>query len=338
LFALLPELGNSVDMKSRRATDHLTGQIASFATYLRSERRAALHTQRAYLRDLEGLCRHVHERKLPLDAAALDLNMLRGYLATLVPDNKPATVARKIAALRTFYRFLKRHGLCERNVAALLRTPKVPRPLPKVLAVDDMFDVVTQPDQRDAPALAARDRALLELMYGSGVRVSEAATLTLERLDLAQADVRVHGKGSKERVLPLGAECIAALYRYLALRPSLQHPRTGAQHPNAVFLGRFGTQLGVRQIRALVKRYGVEALGHGDLHPHALRHSCATHLLDAGADLRGIQELLGHASLSTTQRYTHVSVDRLLEVYAKAHPLARKPRADAEEVEDPDEA
>ena len=162
---------------------------------------------------------------------------------------------------------------------------------------------------------------------GSGARVAEVASVTLARLDLERAQVRVHGKGDKQRVLPLGSVCASALAHYLTLRPSLKNPKTGGQHAQAVFLGRYGTALGVRHIRTLVKRYGQSALGHADVHPHALRHSCATHLLDAGADLRGIQELLGHASVSTTQRYTHVSVDRLLEVYARAHPLAKKPRA-----------
>jgi integrase/recombinase XerC len=164
---------------------------------------------------------------------------------------------------------------------------------------------------------------MLELLYGAGARVAEVASLSLERLDMDQRTVRVHGKGDKERVLPLGGPALSALQEYLAVRPELRGRRTGKQDPRALFLGRYGTRLGVRQIRALVKRYGMRALGHADVHPHALRHSCATHLLDAGADLRGIQELLGHASISTTQRYTHVSVDRLLEVYARAHPLAR---------------
>jgi integrase/recombinase XerC len=183
---------------------------------------------------------------------------------------------------------------------------------------------VTEPSAGAATlALSVRDRALLELLYGAGARVAEAASLSLERLDLEQRTVRVHGKGDKERMLPLGGPAVAALQAYLAVRPQLRHPTTDAQDPRALFLGRYGTKLGVRQIRALVKRYGQRALGHSEVHPHALRHSCATHLLDAGADLRGIQELLGHASISTTQRYTHVSMDRLLEVYAKAHPLAR---------------
>jgi integrase/recombinase XerC len=136
----------------------------------------------------------------------------------------------------------------------------------------------------------------------------------------------VLGKGSKERLVPFGEPCARALERYLALRPSLCNPRSGAQHPSALFLGRWGSRLTPRQVQNVVRRYGMLGTGRPDLHPHALRHSCATHLLDAGADLRGIQELLGHSSLSTTQRYTHVSVDRLLEIYAGAHPLARTPR------------
>jgi len=299
----------------------LDQQLASFSAYLHGERRASVHTQRAYIRDLETLQTYLKEQRLPQDAAQLTLPMLRQYLARRAPTREASTLARNVATLRAFYRFLVRRGLCSQNPAALLRLPKLPRKLPKVLTVEATLSVVTEPE---AGPLALRDRAMLELLYGAGVRVSELASLTLERLDLSRAEVRVHGKGNKERVLPLGPACVVAIEAYLHLRSSLRHPRTGEQHASAVFLGRYGTQLGVRQIRALVKHYGALALGHADLHPHALRHSCATHLLDAGADLRAIQELLGHASLSTTQRYTHVSVDRLLEVYARAHPLARK--------------
>jgi integrase/recombinase XerC len=306
----------------------LGDHIAAFETYLRSERRASPETLRAYLSDLRELQAFMHEAELPLTVQSLELAHLRSYLAGLAPHTKPATLARKVATLRAFYRFLTRHGLCERNVAALLRLPKIPRPMPTVLGVEAAAKVVSQPEASDGhEALAARDRAMLELMYGSGVRVAEVASLTLEALDLARAEVRVLGKGNKQRVLPIGPPCATACEEYLARRHELCHPRTGAQHRHAVFLGRRGTRLGVRQIRALVKLYGQHALGSADLHPHALRHSCATHLLDAGADLRGIQELLGHASLATTQRYTHVSVDRLLEAYARAHPLARRPRS-----------
>lgn len=304
--------------------DVLVEQIESFEGYLRDQRRASPNTLRAYGRDLHELYAYASENELPLDAAQLDVGMLRAFLAHTARRCSAATLARKVAAVRAFYRFLKRRGMIERDSGTLLRAPKVPKPLPMVLGVDDAASVVTEPSAGAATkALALRDRALLELLYGAGARVAEIASLSVERLDLEQRTVRVHGKGDKERVLPLGAQAEEALSAYLAVRSELRNPRTGKQDACALFLGRYGTTLGVRQIRALVKRYGVRALGHADVHPHALRHSCATHLLDAGADLRGIQELLGHASISTTQRYTHVSVDRLLEVYARAHPLAR---------------
>jgi integrase/recombinase XerC len=308
--------------------DRLAEQIALFVTYLQTERRAAANTVDAYARDLAALRAFMAEHGFALDAAQLDLLALRSFLASLLPGNGSATIARKIASLRAFYRYLVRRGHCVHNPAALLRLPKVPRPLPEFLALEDAAAVVTRPTQeRPGHALAARDQAMLELLYGAGLRVSELASLTLDRLELQAARVRVHGKGSKERVLPLGGACLRAIELYLTLRAALRHPRSAQQHPSALFLGRHGTRLGVRQVQDLVKRYGASAVGRADLHPHALRHTCATHLLDAGADLRGIQELLGHASLSTTQRYTHVSVDRLLEVYARAHPLARKPPA-----------
>jgi len=305
--------------------DRLGEQIALFVTYLRSERRAAAHTVHAYASDLAQLRSFLAARGFELDATQLDLLALRAFLASLLPGHGSATIARKIASLRAFYRFLVRRGVCAHSPAALLRLPKVPRPLPKFLALEDAASVVTRPRlERPGHALALRDQAMLELLYGAGLRVSELASLTLERVELPIARVRVHGKGSKERVLPLGGACVQAIELYLTQRSALRHPRSGQQHAHAMFLGHHGTPLGVRQVQQLVKRYGISAVGRPDLHPHALRHTCATHLLDAGADLRGIQELLGHATLSTTQRYTHVSVDRLMEVYARAHPLARR--------------
>jgi integrase/recombinase XerC len=261
------------------------------------------------------------------DAVALDLLALRSFLAALVPDNAPPTIARKIAALRAFYRFLMKRDVVRVNPAAALRLPKVPRKLPRFLSVEDATSLVNAPleghgEEPSHPLLEIRNRAMLELLYGAGLRVSELATLTLERVDLGSAQVRVHGKGSKERVLPLGGPAMRALQEYLDVRDQFRG-KSSPPHPDAVFLGRFGTRLSVRQIEQWVKRYGKSALGRPDLHPHALRHTCATHLLDAGADLRGIQEFLGHASLSTTQRYTHVSIDRLFEAYSRAHPLAK---------------
>jgi integrase/recombinase XerC len=307
--------------------DELALQIARFLDHLRAERRAAVRTVETYGRDLWALHRFAVEQDLTLDARKLDLLALRRFLATFVGDNGAATIARKIAALRAFYRDLVRIGAIVDNPASALRLPKVSKPLPKFLSVSAMSEVVETPD-RDRPddALALRDRAILEMLYGAGVRVSELCGLDLDRIDLTARLARVLGKGSKERLVPFGEPCVRALERYLAQRSRLCHPRTGAHHPSALFLGRHGTRLTVRQVQHLVRRYGVLGAGRPDLHPHALRHSCATHLLDAGADLRGIQELLGHESLSTTQRYTHVSVDRLLEIYARAHPLARGER------------
>jgi integrase/recombinase XerC len=309
-----------------RPSDPLAEQIVRFVTYLTTERRAAAKTIATYSRDLWALHGFLAEQGFALDARELDLRALRSFLAALVGDNQPATIARKIAALRAFYRFLVRRGGCKHNPAAALRLPKVPRPLPKFLSVDDANALVEAPSAQGDDALARRDRAMLEVLYGGGVRVSELAGLTLERLDLAAGRVRVLGKGSKERIVPLGVPCIEALHRYLETRGQLRNPKTGVQHPDAVFLGRHGTHLSVRQVQYLVRRYGIATSGHVDVHPHALRHTCATHLLDAGADLRGIQEFLGHSSLSTTQRYTHVSIDRLMEVYDRAHPLSRKSR------------
>ena len=304
------------------ARDPLAEQIRRFGEHLRVERRAAALTSQTYLRDLLALHAFVRAQAAPLDAAQLDLRLLRAYLASLLPRAAPATIARKIAALRSFYRYLNRQGALPHNPAAALRLPKRPRKLPRSLSTEDAANLV---EQSGSPSslLLVRDRALLELLYGDGLRVGELASLTLERVDLAAAQLRVFAKGSKERVLPLAAPARRALEDYLRVRPALHHPRSGALHPTALFVGRYGTRLSARQIENLVKRYGQRALGRGDLHPHALRHSCATHLLDAGADLRGIQEFLGHANLSTTQCYTHVSLDRLFEAYGRAHPLAK---------------
>jgi integrase/recombinase XerC len=305
-------------------SDALAGQISRFLERLRAERRAATLTVETYGRDLWALHAFAVVEQLPLDARTLQLLGLRRFLASFAGKNSAATIARKVAALRAFYRDLHRRGEVADNPAASLRLPKVKRPLPKFLSVAAAGELVETPDSGHAETpLLARDRAMLELLYGAGIRVSELVGLDLDRIDLLERRARVLGKGDKERLVPFGVPCAQALERYLALRPELRNPRDGHQDPEALFLGCLGARLTARQVQHLVRRYGMLGTGRPDMHPHALRHSCATHLLDAGADLRGIQELLGHASLSTTQRYTHVSVDHLLEVYARAHPLAR---------------
>ncbi len=305
--------------------DELAQQIAGFEAYLRTERRASPRTIEAYGRDLRELRAFAQKKTLTLDARRLGVPALRGWLASIFEGRSPQTLARKTASLRAFYRFLLKRGVVRESPAAALRTPRTKRPLPTFLTVEDAFRVMDAPaaDGRGQEPLRLRDAAMLELLYGAGVRVSELAGLTLAQTDLASRTARVLGKGNKERLVPLGAQCLAALHAYLAVRPRLRHPRTQRQAPDALFLGRHGTHLTVRQVQNLVREWGTKGAGRTDLHPHALRHTCATHLLDAGADLRGIQELLGHASLSTTQRYTHVSIDQLMAVYDRAHPLAK---------------
>lgn len=299
----------------------LLTHIEAFLRYQEVERNAAPRTVLTYGRDLRALQKYLEQEGLPQTPNGIGVRVLRGFLARMVADgNGASTVARKLAALRAFFRYLERTGELSENPATALRTPKVRKPLPKFLSLEVASEVVEMPDQSREAGL--RDRAMLELLYGSGLRVSELTGLDLLAIDLSVGEARVLGKGRRERVVPLGGPAKDALSDYLQVRPAFCHPKTGQQDPHAVFLGQRGQRLSTRWVQALVKRYGMLGAGRPDLHPHALRHTCATHLLDAGADLRGIQELLGHRSLSTTQRYTHVSVDRLAEVYHRAHPMA----------------
>jgi integrase/recombinase XerC len=305
--------------------DPLNQQIDAFARYLADERRCSARTVETYVRDLRSLRDFAREEGLPLDARKLDVVALRGFLSSLFLSNQASTLSKKVSAIRSFYRFLLKRRIIDENPAAGLRSPKVAKPLPRFLTVDQAFRVMDSPPKEEARAksLQARDRALLEMLYGTGVRVGELAAMHIGDCDFEAKSARVLGKGGKERVVPLGRAVLDALEAYLPERRVLLAKSRG-NDPNALWLSRRGTRLSVRQVQNIVRRHGTLGAGRGDLHPHAMRHTCATHLLDAGADLRAIQELLGHASLSTTQRYTHVSVDRLMEVYDRSHPLARE--------------
>ena len=299
----------------------LADQVGRFRAYLAHEKRSPIRTQETYGRALDELCAFVIGKHLPPDATKLTHVMLRVFLAELSQrGNGNATIARKLATLRSFYKYLRRHGLTDVSPAARLDTPKVVRPLPRFLTVDEARRVVEAPseDASRIEPLRVRDALILELLYGGGLRVSELAELSLGDVDRDARRVRVMGKGRKERIVPYGDPAARALDAWLSVRPSLL---AGAS--DALLLGVRGTKLTVRQIQNVVRRQGALGAGRSDLHPHALRHTCATHLLDAGADLRAIQELLGHASLSTTQRYTHVTLDRMMAVYDKAHPMAK---------------
>jgi integrase/recombinase XerC len=301
----------------------LDESIAAFAGHLEAERRASPRTVQAYGEDLAGLAAFLRERDSPgvRDVRAIDVYALRGWLGVVARKHAASTIGRKVAAARTWMRWLRRRRVIDRCPAEELATPKVRRGLPTLLSVDAAKEVVEAPP--DGTPQGLRDRAVLELLYGSGLRVSELCALDVTSVDLAGASARVLGKGRKERMVPLGRACVTALGRWLEERSRVVHPRTGTQDPRALFLTTRGARLYVRAVQALVQRYGASGAGRADLHPHALRHTCATHMLDGGADLRAIQELLGHASLSTTQRYAHVSMEHLLRVYDAAHPLAR---------------
>jgi integrase/recombinase XerC len=313
----------------------LRRQIAAYREYLAHERRASPRTVEHYGRDLDGLAIWLEERASKRkvdDAKDLDVGDLRGWLGEQARKCSNATIARRISTVRGFFEFLHRRGEVERDPAAQLSSPKLRRGLPLVLGVEGATALVEAPEpsarktprgKNEAEAIAARDRAILETLYGSGLRVSEVVGLDLAHLDLESATARVLGKGNKERVVPLGPPCVAALRAWIELRPRLRSSNRGA-HETALFLGRNGTRLTSRRVEGVVHALGSSSTGRDDVHPHALRHSCATHMLEGGADLRAIQELLGHASLATTQKYTHVSIDHVMKQYDKAHPLARK--------------
>jgi integrase/recombinase XerC len=286
--------------------------LEEFASHLRQVERASEHTQRAYLADLRQLEAFLTGRGVSFDAATRD--DLRSFLASRLGANTPATLARKQSSLRAFYEHRVRMGHIADSPARRLAFPKRRASLPDVVAVDDCFALLEAP--RADTAAGLRDRCALELLYCAGLRVSELSGLDLK--DAQGGFLRVRGKGNKQRVVPLVAKAAAALGRWLERRAEL-HPRC-----DALLVNRAGGRLTVRSIARNLARYALIAGVRRHVHPHALRHSFATHLLDMGADLRGIQELLGHASLSTTQRYTHVSSERLVQAYEDAHPRAKK--------------
>jgi integrase/recombinase XerC len=297
--------------------------IGEFLLHLEAERNAAPNTRKAYENDLAALLAFARARESSAveDVREVDILLLRGWLAGLVRTHAASSMARKLAAVRTWMRWLRRRRVIASCPADELATPKVRRGLPTLLSVDAAKEVVEAPPD-DSPR-GTRDRAILEVLYGSGLRVSELCGLDLDAVDLAAGTARVLGKGDKERLVPLGSHSVAALRRWLDAREHLVRGKGVIREPRALFLAVGGKRMYSRAVHALVQSYGTLGAGRADLHPHALRHTCATHMLDGGADLRAIQEMLGHASLSTTQRYTHVSMEHLMRVYDAAHPMAR---------------
>ena len=290
-----------------------------FIDYLRVERNASPYTVRNYSADLTGFFRFLTIQGIQsLDE--VDKNTMRDFLWTLMEDEFAKTsIARKLSAVRSFYRYLQRESLITASPVATLSSPKLDRRLPEFLSQDEARRLVEAPDS-ETPS-GQRDRALLELLYASGLRVSELVQLELGQVDLGTREVRVWGKGSKERVVLMGDPAAAALTTYVS-GGRLQ--LLGESDSNALFLNNHGGRLTARSVQSLVQSYA-DALGLAKrVHPHMVRHTFATHLLDGGADLRVVQELLGHASLTSTQIYTHVSKSQAKRVYLAAHPLAQE--------------
>ena len=290
----------------------MKGHIDDFLRYLDLQRGASPHTLRAYRKDLEEFSGYAKKR--PEDIEMIDV---RGFVAQQIKNGLNKTSAgRRLAAIRSFLKYLYREGYIKANPARLVSTPKVQRPLPKFLTVDDAFSLVEKP--AGIGFLRVRDRAILELLYSSGLRVSEVAGLTMDDVNTKEGLVKVRGKGKKERILPVGSKAVDAIKSYLVEKILLK------KRNKAVFLNNRGAGLSERGIRRIVVKYAKMIGINGSIGPHTLRHTFASHLLQSGADLRVIQELLGHASLSTTQKYTHLDITHLMDVYEKAHPLASK--------------
>ena len=299
-------------------------EIAAFEQALRVERNASAHTVRNYISDLQQFRTFLAAQHLcsgnsagQVDVHRLDQTAVRAFLVDLLRHNRKSSAGRKLSAVKTFCRFLRRQGLIDHDPAAGIVTPKKEQQLPVHLTVDDVFRLLDAP-RADTPD-GVRDRALLEVVYSSGLRVSELVGLNWDDVDRKLELVRVRGKGGKERIVPIGTKALAALESYRARIPQLCRRILDA---HAVFLNRRGQRLTTRSVARLVDHYILVSGIATKASPHALRHSFATHLLGAGADLRAIQELLGHSSLSTTQKYTHLNLDHLMAVYDKAHPRA----------------
>lgn len=310
------------DLFHRTEIPPLRELTASFLAFLRNERSASEHTLSNYGLDLKHWMKFLYGRFAaePAPEQFTDLGVLREFLGEEIERYERSTINRRMSVLKGFFKFLYREGLLKKNLARLIRLPKPEEKLPFVLKpqqVAQLLDGVAPQNLR-----TKRIRAILELLYSTGIRVSEAATLTHEKLDLRSGYIRVRGKGGRERMVPIGRHCQAAIADYIDSLPS--HLKQTPQAP--VFLNREGEPLSVRTIQRNVQEFALEVLGSdgAQVTPHTLRHSCATHLLAGGAGLREIQELLGHRSLVTTQKYTQVDIERLKRAYETSHPRETK--------------
>ena len=302
--------------------------IETFIEALKSQKGYSQHTVRNYRIDLGQFHDFLKEKAGPRGEKeaeplieSVDFPTIREYFGTLFGRYKRSTIARKLSAVRSFFAFLEKKGMVGVNPSADVSAPKREKYIPAHVPVDEMFRLLDRPDV--TRPLGKRDRAILEVLYSCGIRVSELTGLDVAHVDFAQRLVKVLGKGNKERIVPVGREALKTLEDYLEETSTLRKRIYGDKQASPLFLNARGGRLTSRSVGKLVKRYGREGTLMLDISPHALRHTFATHLLDGGADLRAVQELLGHVSLSTTQKYTHVSLDKLMEIYDKAHPRSK---------------
>lgn len=292
--------------------------INNFLKYIKIQRGDSPHTLRAYKNDLEEFFNFTN-----MEVEKIDSVVIRGYVSEEILKGKSkTTVARKLSTIRSFFSYLYSEGIIKINPARGISSLKIKRTLPKFLTVDDAFKLVEAPSEDKFTV--QRDRAILELLYGCGIRVSELCGLNLEDIDLREGLIKVRGKGNKERIIPAGQKAKEAIKKYLAIRQILRIKRNFHAQETPLFINNRGSRLSDRQVRRIVKKYS-KAIGILEkIGPHTLRHTFASHLLMEGADLRVIQELLGHSSLSTTQIYTHIDLRHLIEVYDKSHPLTKE--------------
>ena len=296
--------------------------IEKFENSICVERNLSLHTRRNYISDLKHFNDFLKRVYPKIKYEAIDNTIIRSYLGFLYKKNRKSSVARKLATLRTFFKFLLRAGILKNNPASLVSTPRLEKHVPSFLSIDETFILLEMPDVTTFAGL--RDKAIMEILYSSGLRVSELVETNENDIDLNLGIIKVMGKGKKERIVPIGSKAIEVLNNYLQSgeRKRRLPPNFPLNLP--VFLNQRGGRLTARSVARIINRY-IEQCGLlKNISPHSLRHTFATHMLDAGADLRAIQELLGHVSLSTTQKYTHVSIDKLMEVYDKSHPKSRE--------------
>ncbi len=296
--------------------------ITDFLRWLTHEKGYSPHTVAGYQHDLLEFIATLVDG---IRAQDVDASAVRQFVVSLHGQNNAATVARKLSAMRSFFRFLQRRKVVVTDPLACISGPKIAQLIPVFLTVDEVFLLLENPAEMDT--FMSRDRAILELLYSTGMRVAELVSRDLEDLDFEVEMLKVRGKGNKERLVPVGRPAREAVQVWLSRRQQLMEERAGrglVVEKKALFLNGRGSRLTTRSVERMVRFYGERAGIPQTVTPHALRHSFATHLLEMGADLRSVQELLGHASLSTTQRYTHLTLDHLAEVYDKAHPLAKK--------------